>query len=501
MNPRVKSSSSDTFQAYRARIDRLEWLPALAMLVFCMAVGIYQGRWVEASLIVLLAGTMSYLLMRKYPGTLLSSATMAVLMMTSSALLIDLADGQIEAHFSIFILLSALILYADWRVILIGAVFIAVHHILFTVLQDYGLVEIYALGGDHSGHSLGTALLHCLLMHAGAVVAQAVVLAYLSRVLKGVVGDGLSVTEFALSAREGDLAIEIPEIQRERPALAALASMQDYLNATLQQAQQVARQVTDGSQRLSSSQSELAEQAHQNALQIQRIAEGSQHLREATRLAGEQVRQTNQLTVTIEERASNGMEAVDALETVIGDIARHTRSIAGLLGSIDEITTQTNLLALNAAIEASRAGEQGRGFAVVASEVRSLAGRTTEIARQIRELVDTAGQSVNGGLEQTRNSVQIMQEILAAFQKVAGSMQEIDRTSQRQRADIEALGDAAVLMSQSQVASNEAIESNRQLAGELLDTASQLLKTIDHFQLAEAGRTVRSPVKALPALA
>lgn len=500
MNPRVKSSSSDTFQAYRARIDRLEWLPALGMLLLCMAVGIFQGRWLEASLIVLLAGTTSYLLMRKYPGTLLSSATMAVLMMTASALLIDLSDGRIEAHFSIFILLSALILYADWRVILIGALFIAVHHILFTVLQDYGLVEIYALGGDHSGHSLKTALVHCLLMHAGAVVAQAAVLAYLSRVLKGVVGDGLSVTEFALSAREGDLAVEIPQAQRQRPALAALAGMQEYLSATLQQAQQVARQVSDGSRRLSSSQSELADQASQNALQIQRIAEGSQHLREATRLASEQVRQTNQLTATIEQRAGNGMETIDALESVIGDIARHTQSIAGLLGSIDEITTQTSLLALNAAIEASRAGEQGRGFAVVAGEVRSLAGRTTEIARQIRDLVSTAEHSVNGGLEQTRNSVQIMQEILAAFRKVAERMQEIDRTSQQQHADIEALGDAAVLMNQSQVASNDAIESNRQLAGELLETASKLLETIDHFRLGGTELLVRAPMKAIPAL-
>jgi len=262
----------------------------------------------------------------------------------------------------------------------------------------------------------------------------------------------------------------------------------------------VARQVSDGSRRLSSSQSELADQASQNALQIQRIAEGSQHLREATRLAGEQVRQTNQLTATIEQRAGNGMETIDALESVIGDIARHTQSIAGLLGSIDEITTQTSLLALNAAIEASRAGEQGRGFAVVAGEVRSLAGRTTEIARQIRDLVSTAEHSVNGGLEQTRNSVQIMQEILAAFRKVAERMQEIDRTSQQQHADIEALGDAAVLMNQSQVASNDAIESNRQLAGELLETASKLLETIDHFRLGGTELLVRAPIKAIPAL-
>ena len=93
-----------------------------------------------------------------------------------------------------------------------------------------------------------------------------------------------------------------------------------------------------------------------------------------------------------------------------------------------------------------------------------------------------------------------MQEILAAFRKVAERMQEIDRTSQQQHADIEALGDAAVLMNQSQVASNDAIESNRQLAGELLETASKLLETIDHFRLGGTELLVRAPIKAIPAL-
>jgi methyl-accepting chemotaxis protein len=83
-------------------------------------------------------------------------------------------------------------------------------------------------------------------------------------------------------------------------------------------------------------------------------------------------------------------DTTDITRTVINDIEdleKLSKSISGIIVTINEIAGQTNLLSLNASIEAARAGEFGRGFSVVASEIRKLADQSLTASNEIAEII------------------------------------------------------------------------------------------------------------------
>jgi len=81
------------------------------------------------------------------------------------------------------------------------------------------------------------------------------------------------------------------------------------------------------------------------------------------------------------------------------DINDKINNIFDSIASIDKISFQTKILSLNASVEAATVGEEGKGFAVVASEVRTLAGRSSKVSNEIKDLVSEAIQKANYGKE------------------------------------------------------------------------------------------------------
>jgi signal transduction histidine kinase len=123
--------------------DRLFAKLMIAQWIFgiCLTLWVSPRTWIGASsevhwhvfAAVFLGGMLAGLPVRMVwlqPGRALTRHTIAVAQMLTSALLIHLMGGRIEAHFHIFGSLAFLAFYRDWRVIVTATIVVAADHML-----------------------------------------------------------------------------------------------------------------------------------------------------------------------------------------------------------------------------------------------------------------------------------------------------------------------------------------------------------------------------------
>ena len=168
------------------------------------------------------------------------------------------------------------------------------------------------------------------------------------------------------------------------------------------------------------------------------------------------------------------------------DIAASSKRIADIIGVIDGIAFQTNILALNAAVEAARAGEQGRGFAVVAGEVRSLASRSAEAAREIKQLIGASVEKVDAGTRQADLAGASMNGIVTQVQRVSALISEISNAAGEQSTGIHQVGDAVAQLDQVTQQNAALVEESAAAAESLRHQAERLAEAVRVFKLAEA---------------
>jgi len=225
--------------------------------------------------------------------------------------------------------------------------------------------------------------------------------------------------------------------------------------------------VAHAGQSLAQGNRSLADRTEQQAANLEQTAASVEQLSSAVQNNAQTARSADARAADVRKAADAGAEAMARAVQSVEAIQQGARRMTEIIGVIDSIAFQTNILALNAAVEAARAGEQGRGFAVVAGEVRTLAKRSGDAAREIRELIGASVSQVEASAGLIRSAGDGIANMAGGIRSVAASMTEISGSSAEQSTGLSEVSSAVQQLDQ-------ITQHNAQMVGQAVAQAEAL---------------------------
>ncbi len=324
--------------------------------------------------------------------------------------------------------------------------------------------------------SLGVAVVAVLVAIGLSFVMQAT----LRRELGGDVADARqALSEIA----QGNLRTSIADGGHSTSLMGVMQLMQASLQKLVHDVRNSAASIATATQEIAAGSQDLSNRTESQASALEETAASMTELGSTVGQNADSARQANQLAVQASSVAERGGAVVGQVVQTMKGINEASRKIADIISVIDGIAFQTNILALNAAVEAARAGEQGRGFAVVATEVRSLAGRSAEAAKEIKQLIDTSVGRVEQGTALVDQAGSTMTEVVDAIRQVTVIMGEITASSNQQASGVAQVGEAVNHMDQSTQQNAALVEEMAAAAGSLNSQADELVQAVAVFKL------------------
>jgi methyl-accepting chemotaxis protein len=305
------------------------------------------------------------------------------------------------------------------------------------------------------------------------------------------------------SLADGDLTRRI-----RRDYEGTFAMLKDSANTTaervgsaISEIKRAGQEVASASSEISASTTDLSQRTEEQAASLEQTSASMEEMSVTVKKNAEQAKLANQYASETRETADRSGQVVAEAVHAMSRIDESSKKIADIITVIDEIARQTNLLALNAAVEAARAGEAGRGFAVVASEVRSLAQRSSQAAKDIKDLITSSSTQVQEGVDLVNKAGGSLSGIVESIKKVAAIVSDIATASSEQSTGIDQVNKALGQVDEVTQQNSALVEENAATAKALEHQAATMNERMRAFRLDDAPAAARSAKPAVPVAA
>lgn len=402
--------------------DKIMFVTLCLSTLVVLAVGItYTSSTVITSAVYMGTFVVGALILLYRSPSLTSSLTLTVCNAVVVTLHIHLSRGQLEYHFGIFALLGLLLVYRDWRPLVLAAFVLGCNQLIFGHLQVlYGIAD-----------QVPTVDLTSSVLQISYLVVQTGIEILLASKMKQNLDMTSEICDVVYHMNSGtgtNINLNVSNFDPESEVAQTLHRMVGQIDHAV-------TGVMDRTDAVLQTLGVLTDT-------------GNGILRdtgEKLALCSESVRVVRSLLATVVEGQANlansslelnnladnvalGQSAMDQVSVILGDIQNSGAQLESTTDVLDDVSFQANLLALNQSLNAAHS-KGPDSFHAVTREIKVLAQGIARSSADIRQQVADSHRKIAEGHLLVGQAAKSMAHILKVNQKITATMKDVSAVS------------------------------------------------------------------------